>query len=137
MISIAYNIVSLFLPPLYSCTWHSQICKSPKAIGGHMRKHRNELTLTASKERVNMVNKHNKIPMEILQPNREYWSKHTNGNKQKEIVFIPMKDRASLHREIKSSEKSSVAQNKDTKILGMESMGKRFEINSLDIDLKL
>jgi hypothetical protein len=137
MISIAYNIVSLLLPLLYSCSWRSQTFKSPQSIGGHMRKHHNQLMLTASKEMVNKTNKHNKIPMEMLQPNMEYWSKHTNGNKPKEIIFLPMKEHGSLHGEIKSSEKSSDTQNKDAKILGMENMGKGVEINRLDLDLKL
>jgi hypothetical protein len=68
-----------------------------------MRKHHNQLMLMASKERVNMANKHNKITMQMVQPNMEYWSKYINGNKPKEI-FIPMKEHGSLHREIKSSE---------------------------------
>jgi hypothetical protein len=55
----------------------------------------------------------------------------------KEIVFIPVKEHDSLHSEIESSEKSSITQNKEAKILEMEDIGKGVEINNLDLSLKL
>jgi hypothetical protein len=92
---------------------------------------------TMVKTKVHMVNKCNKIAMEMLQPNMEYWSKYKNGIKPKEIVFIPVKEHDSLHKEIKSSEKSSITQNKEPKILGVDDIGKGVEINNLDLSLKL
>jgi hypothetical protein len=54
-----------------------------------MRKHRNQLLLMASKERVNMANKHNKITMQMLQSSMEYWSKYTNRNNPKRDHLHP------------------------------------------------
>jgi hypothetical protein len=92
---------------------------------------------TTVETKVHMVSKCNKITMEMLHPNMEYWSKYKNGIKPKEIVFIPVKEHDSLHKEIKSSEKSSITQNKEAKILRMEDICEGVEINNLDLSLKL